>query len=67
MMMTPSAPAWAQTFAAAAPIPELPPVIRIIFPFWEFAGLVGSIAGYGSRRGVLVTMNGSVNWSGLTC
>ncbi len=50
-----------------APSPPLAPVIMMIFPFWEFEGFEGSIAGYGSRRLVGVGMKGVVNWSGSTC
>jgi hypothetical protein len=44
-----------------APSPPLAPVMIIIFPFCEFDGLEGSIAGYGSRRLVGVGMKGVVN------
>lgn len=42
------------------PTPPYAPVIMMILPFWELAGLDGRISSYGSRCNVLVNWNGVV-------
>jgi hypothetical protein len=47
-------PAAAKARAILAPIPVTPPVAMTLFPFAEFSGRVGGIAGYGAECHALV-------------